>query len=429
MAASSFHSEDEEAQHCLRLLRDGTPQEKIGAREQLAAIFLRRGLHEEATELYETNVRAGVRTPELFERLGEAYRLIGELEAADGSLAEAERLRTVQRPLPAAPAPTKSALPRPPIASQDDAPPGRLPDRGPDRGQQDGRHDPQGRAALETERLPAQPPVMPQVTTRLPAASPYDPDAQSPSAGSVGAQARPSRSRGGRALPGPLLIVGLVLLAIIVPLVGLAFLVVNPLALYLEGRPVGPTVDVSVTQPVQLKVAAGSTATWYLRAGRSVSGFWATPGLELTLDQELEGAGTTFTVTPAQPQSWGETITIVERRGQGRANQDAMVPARFAAPATLPPSGTVLPGRITGQITAPRLSESNQFNTTTQDVDLAVQLVVVSAPSLWLAWFMDSVSMFFQDDRWLLVSIVSLLTWCVLAGGIAILLRARWRRA
>ena len=128
-------------------------------------------------------------------------------------------------------------------------------------------------------------------------------------------------------------------------------------------------------------------------------------------------------MTGARPQSWGETITIVERRGQGRANQVTEIPATFEAPRSLPASGTVLNGRISGQVTAPRLSESSQFNTTTEEIDVPVRLVVVSTPELWLDRFVNAFAMYADDDRWLLVTIGALLAWCILAGGAAIVFR------
>jgi hypothetical protein len=265
-------------------------------------------------------------------------------------------------------------------------------------------------------------PLQPE-TVRLPAAQLFDIDSEL-LVDEPAAKQRP-RQRRGLTAPGPLLVLGIVVFLIVLPVVALALLVVNPLALFLEGRPAGPTVSVAASAPVRLKVAAGTAASWYVESGRSVSGLWATPGLELTLDQELDGAGAAFTVTAPRPQSWGETITIVERRGQGRSNQDTVLPATFTAPGTLPPSGTVIDGRIAGQVTAPRLSESSQFTTTTEGIDVPVQLVVVSAPELWLDRFGNSLRMFFHDDRWLLVTIGALLSWCVLAGGAAILFRVR----
>ena len=46
------------------MLREGSRAEKIEARAGLAEIFSKRGLFEEAAELYELNIRAGVRTPD-----------------------------------------------------------------------------------------------------------------------------------------------------------------------------------------------------------------------------------------------------------------------------------------------------------------------------------------------------------------------------
>src|SRR5262245_2418937 len=113
MPAPTFRSDDEAAAHYLGLLRDGTSGQKIAAREALAGIFARRGMFEEAAELYERNVEAGVRTPELLERLSEVYRHLGEHQAAAAALAEARRLQGVAQP-PVAPTPPP--IPSPPPA-------------------------------------------------------------------------------------------------------------------------------------------------------------------------------------------------------------------------------------------------------------------------------------------------------------------------
>lgn len=389
MAPLTFRNEDEEAQYCLSTLRDGTRAEKIVARDRLAAIFARRGLYEEAAELYELNIRAGVRSPEIFEQLSETYRHLGDDASAEAALAEARRVRSTapQRPVPTPAAPSPS--PAPPVPGSDDRV---IP-------------FPSPAVARHTEPAP-EPSRNGQVATAEDDTAP------------LLAQHR---------VPGPLLVIGSVLFMIVLPVVLLALFVVNPLGLYLEGRAAGPIVDATSGEPPRLKVAPGTSATWYLRTGRSVSGLWATTGLDLTLAQPVEGAGSTFGVTAPRSPSWGETITIVERRGQGRANQETIVPATFEAPASLPPLGTVLDGRIAGQVAAPRLTETSQFNTTTQTVELPVQLVVVSGFDLWLDRFGNALRMFFDEDRWLLVTIGAILSWCVLAGGAAILYRARRR--
>lgn len=252
-----------------------------------------------------------------------------------------------------------------------------------------------------------------------------EPDLLAAAAETRRARTATRRGRPQRRVSGPLFITGVIVFLIIIPVILLALLVVNPIALWLEGRAAGPTIDVQASGPARLKVAPGSSTAWYLQAGRSVVGLWATPGLELTLNEALPGAGTTFTVTPARAQTWGETITIMERRGQGRANQDTVLPAGFTAPASLPAPGAVLEGRIVGQLTAPRISDGNQFSTSAETIDKPVELVVVSSTALWLDRFGNAVTMYFDADRWLLVTIGALLAWCAIAGGAALAWRLR----
>ncbi|GEM_PF-1443742 len=85
-------SDEAEAQRYLAQLRDGSPEQQIAARAALAAIFERRGMLAEATELYERNIRAGVRSGELYTRLASLYRRQGLFELADEALAAAARL-------------------------------------------------------------------------------------------------------------------------------------------------------------------------------------------------------------------------------------------------------------------------------------------------------------------------------------------------
>ena len=92
-AEDATRAEDEEIGEALRLLRDGTREEKIGARYRLAAICEQRALFDEAAELYETNIRNGVRDPRLYDRLTAIYRKNGEPERAEQVEREAERLR------------------------------------------------------------------------------------------------------------------------------------------------------------------------------------------------------------------------------------------------------------------------------------------------------------------------------------------------
>jgi hypothetical protein len=422
MSAPELRNEDEAAQYYLSTLREGSRAEKIAARAGLAAIFSRRGLYEEAAELYELNIRAGVRTPELFQQLSGVYRELGDNESARAALSEARRLASGAALAPAPSRPAASVAEPPEPASTPRVARAAVP------------------AAVDREAEVNGTGLPVDATARMPIPSHADETRHVPLTDLAGASTEPapglgeSRQRGGRlaALPTPVMIPAVVLGLIVLPVVLLAVLVVNPITLYLEGRAAGPTIEagpgaVGAGGPAVVKIAPGASSAWYVKAGRSVSGLWSTSGLDLTLDQDIEGAGHQFAVTGSRPQSWGETITIVERRGQGRANQALVVPATFDAPSSLPPTGTELDGHISGQVTAPRLSETSQFNTTTESVDVPIRLVVVSTPSLWLDRFVNAVRMYFDEERWLLVTIGALLTWCILAGATAIVFRVGQR--
>jgi hypothetical protein len=402
MAAPTFRNEDEEAQHCLSALRDGTPEEKIGARVRLAAIFVRRGLFEEAADLYEENIRVGVRSAELFERLSEAYRGLGDEASADAAIGEARRLGGNR---------SNGALPAPPAAAGDV-------DREYDTEPDDEEAEPSFLAgAARLNAIQGGHPVERDADSTLEPTGHEHLSSEDAAGGLVA----------GSRVPKPLTILASVVFGAIVPIVLIAVLIVNPLSLYLEGRAAGPIVDPRGSATPTLKVAAGMASTGYLRVGRSVSGLWATRGLDLRFDEPVPGLDRMVTVTAPRPPAWGETITVVERRGQGRANQGTTIPITFEVPDQGPPVGATLSGRIEGDVIAPRLSENSQFNTTTERVDVPIRLIVVPGYELWWDRFVNGAAMFFDEDRWLLVSIGALLTWCVLAGIVALLFRARPR--
>ena len=85
-------NEDEEARHYLETLRLGDDGEKVVAREGLAAIFERRGMLNEAAELYERNILAGERDRDLYQRLASIYIQQGKPELAEEVLSEARKL-------------------------------------------------------------------------------------------------------------------------------------------------------------------------------------------------------------------------------------------------------------------------------------------------------------------------------------------------
>jgi hypothetical protein len=99
-----FSNDDDAAQYWLRLLRDGDADQKIQAREQLAAVFERRGMLEEATDLLISNVQDGVRNADIFRWLARLYRNQGQEVLAMQAAAEAAKYLPVMVPVRAVPA-------------------------------------------------------------------------------------------------------------------------------------------------------------------------------------------------------------------------------------------------------------------------------------------------------------------------------------
>jgi hypothetical protein len=71
-------SDEQRIQRWLDVLRDGDEPDKIAARRGLARVFEERGMLEEAIELLETNVEAGVRSAEALRWLSRLYQAHGE---------------------------------------------------------------------------------------------------------------------------------------------------------------------------------------------------------------------------------------------------------------------------------------------------------------------------------------------------------------
>lgn len=86
-----FANDDDAAQYWLNVLRDGDEGQRLHAREQLAAIFERRGMFEEATELLISNIHDGVRSADIFRWLARLYRNQGQEMLAMQAAAEAAK--------------------------------------------------------------------------------------------------------------------------------------------------------------------------------------------------------------------------------------------------------------------------------------------------------------------------------------------------
>jgi hypothetical protein len=69
---------ERQVQRWLDRLRDGSEADKIGARRGLARVFEQRGMLEEAIELLERNLDAGVRSAETLRWLSRLYQARGD---------------------------------------------------------------------------------------------------------------------------------------------------------------------------------------------------------------------------------------------------------------------------------------------------------------------------------------------------------------
>lgn len=77
---------------------DGDADHKIAAREQLAGIFERRGMFEEAADLLVSNVRDGVRNADIFRWLARLFRAQGdEVTASDDARVATAEVATCLR--------------------------------------------------------------------------------------------------------------------------------------------------------------------------------------------------------------------------------------------------------------------------------------------------------------------------------------------
>jgi hypothetical protein len=83
---NSKGADEQRIRRWLAGLRDGSEADKIAARRGLAGVFEQRGMLEEAIELLESNIEAGVRSAETLRWLSRLYQAQGDearsLEAA-----------------------------------------------------------------------------------------------------------------------------------------------------------------------------------------------------------------------------------------------------------------------------------------------------------------------------------------------------------
>jgi hypothetical protein len=90
--------DDANIQHWLSRLQDGTTEEQLAAREELARVFEQRGMLDEATDLLVANVRAGQRDGDTFRWLARLDRAQGNETLAVQAAAEASKYLTPAAP-------------------------------------------------------------------------------------------------------------------------------------------------------------------------------------------------------------------------------------------------------------------------------------------------------------------------------------------
>jgi len=106
-------ADNQEVELWLGWLRDGSDTQKVAARRGLAQVFEQRGMREEAIELLENNVRAGMRSSGELRWLARLYHEQGDETRSVEALAEAAKYQ---------PAPFTSAPAAPPEPLTDATP-------------------------------------------------------------------------------------------------------------------------------------------------------------------------------------------------------------------------------------------------------------------------------------------------------------------
>jgi tetratricopeptide (TPR) repeat protein len=84
-----FADEEDEAQHWLSALRDGTEAQQLEARYGLARIFEQRGMYAEAIALVSKNIQTGQQASANYRWIARLYRAQGDSQSADTAEATA----------------------------------------------------------------------------------------------------------------------------------------------------------------------------------------------------------------------------------------------------------------------------------------------------------------------------------------------------
>jgi hypothetical protein len=139
-----------------------------------------------------------------------------------------------------------------------------------------------------------------------------------------------------------------------------------------------PSIDSS---SIALKGVPGQKVHFSLN-GSSIQANWASQkGLTLELSNAT-GFDRTFTVTPSQPDTWGDTIACTE----SCTMMGYSIDTSFTVPAV--PPGETLTGSLTGDVYSPQNAQDpGGFENVSKDLNIPVSVqVVASFPRTNVAW-------------------------------------------
>ncbi|HLZ62089.1 MAG TPA: hypothetical protein VKR06_34520 [Ktedonosporobacter sp.] len=127
-------------------------------------------------------------------------------------------------------------------------------------------------------------------------------------------------------------------------------------------------------QTLRIPTERGIQETVHIDVGSSISGKWATQGLDLTLD------GPANDVTGAVPEKgpdWSEQISVqCPGNGACPTGEEMILDGTFTVPYVEGPVSQTVTGHIAGTVYWPHDLGNGTFDTKSTDVDVVVQLVL-----------------------------------------------------
>ncbi|GHO93670.1 hypothetical protein KSF_037180 [Reticulibacter mediterranei] len=116
---------------------------------------------------------------------------------------------------------------------------------------------------------------------------------------------------------------------------------------------------------LKITAARGETVTIAIQVSGTIAGYWATDGIQLTLN----GVNTPLTIVAPKERTWGSTISTK----LSATDETATVSGNFTVPSSIGgPEQRTISGTLSGTISYP--SGGFMFSTKTYDVNVPVQL-------------------------------------------------------